>query len=372
MTTTSPTSSSPVPRAPAPRPAAPTHAAGRIGYACAAFCAAYGTLALAWTVTGRGYPFGANDSDEKFAVLHHVPVAVGAPLFAVGLLAASVLALAASGPYATPPRGAARRALLAVGWAIGGALLVAVPTTTALALVAYAPMLLAGAPFGWPAGIDYRRLLDWSLLNQVLCLVGGVLLARTMLQWQRRTRGACPACGLDVDASARASTGLTAARAARLGRRAVGVAVVIPLVYAVTRYAWVLDVPLLISEQHLRELRAEGGQWVGAGIATFAVVGSLLTLGLVQRWGETFPRWIPWLGARPVPVALAVVPASLVAVLVLAGTLGPISSPEFWRRHPVEALPLAPMPLWAIALAVATYAYRVRRRGTCAGCRSQA
>ena len=44
------------------------------------------------------------------------------------------------------------------------------------------------------------------------------------------------------------------------------------------------------------------------GLATIAVGGALLTLGLVQRWGKVF-------------IPLAVVPASLVSVLVTAAGL---------------------------------------------------
>jgi hypothetical protein len=53
-----------------------------------------------------------------------------------------------------------------------------------------------------------------------------------------------------------------------------------------------------------------------AGLATVAVGGAILTLGLVQRWGEVFPRWIPFLSGKRVPIWLAVIPASLVAVIV--------------------------------------------------------
>ena len=42
-------------------------------------------------------------------------------------------------------------------------------------------------------------------------------------------------------------------------------------------------------------------------------------LGLVQRWGEVFPRWMIGLAGRRVPIALAVVPASLVSVLLIVG-----------------------------------------------------
>ncbi len=45
-------------------------------------------------------------------------------------------------------------------------------------------------------------------------------------------------------------------------------------------------------------------------------------LGLVQRWGEVFPRWMIGLAGRRVPIALAVVPASIVSVLLIVGGIG--------------------------------------------------
>ena len=40
--------------------------------------------------------------------------------------------------------------------------------------------------------------------------------------------------------------------------------------------------------------------------------------GLVRRWGEIFPRWIPFLPGKRVPLAMANVPASVISVLVTA------------------------------------------------------
>ncbi len=54
-------------------------------------------------------------------------------------------------------------------------------------------------------------------------------------------------------------------------------------------------------------------------LANVALVGALLMLGLVQRWGEVFPRWMIGLAGRRVPIALAVVPASIVSVLLIVG-----------------------------------------------------
>ena len=58
---------------------------------------------------------------------------------------------------------------------------------------------------------------------------------------------------------------------------------------------------------------------VGAFMASFGLVGAVLTLGLMQRWGEVFPRWMIGLAGRRVPIALAAVPAAIVSVLLMAG-----------------------------------------------------
>jgi hypothetical protein len=43
---------------------------------------------------------------------------------------------------------------------------------------------------------------------------------------------------------------------------------------------------------------------------------ALLTVGLIRPWGEVLPRWLPLLGGRRVPVAVAVGAATGGAVLV--------------------------------------------------------
>jgi hypothetical protein len=179
---------------------------------------------------------------------------------------------------------------------------------------------------------------------------------------------------------ARVAAGMTPGSAARWGRWATYFAVIIPILYAVTRWAWALGFPLGISEKFLREGQEVGLWWAGAALATLAVGGAILTLGLVQRWGEVFPRWVPFLGGQRVPIPLAVVPASLVAVLVttaglmfvrltVTGRLGAILgegvlTTENWAALAPELL----WPLWGAALGAATLAYYYRRRGKCDYC----
>lgn len=333
----------------------------RIGYLAAAWAALYGMLALLWTLTGDGYPFGANDNQNEATLLRFLPADVGAPVFGAVLLIAAVVTLAMAGSQAVRLRGLPRQALLAYGWLVAAALLVVVPDMEILALAGYAPMLIIGAPFGWP-DIDYAEVFDWSLLNKGFAVVGGVLLAYAVLGWQRRTARTPGSRGR----GAGDGTWTSAAAAARWGRRATYVAAAIPVLYAVTRFAWLAGIPLGLSEATLRDLRDSGGVWAGAGLGAFAVVGAVLTLGLIQRWGEVFPRWMVGLAGRRVPVRLAVVPATFVTIAVAAAGLSAVSTPRFLelvRDLNAAALPLMLWPLWAVALGVATLAYYLRRRG---------
>lgn len=93
MTTTTTTTAVPVGAAP------PRQRRGqRIGYLAAGWAAAYLTVALIWTVTGEGFPFGQGDPDS-FGLLRDLPERVGAPAFAGGLLVTTVLMLVMAGRY---------------------------------------------------------------------------------------------------------------------------------------------------------------------------------------------------------------------------------------------------------------------------------
>jgi hypothetical protein len=58
-------------------------------------------------------------------------------------------------------------------------------------------------------------------------------------------------------------------------------------------------------------------EWMGYAVTTWSLAYGLLGL----RWGEVFPRWIPFLSGKRVPIPLGVVPASLVSVLVTTAGL---------------------------------------------------
>jgi hypothetical protein len=347
---------------------------GWIGYVAAAWSLAYGILGFYWTLGGAGFPFGENDPGAALSILGGVRAEAGAPVISALGLAGTVVAVAMA--RMRRGRGILRAVLLGFAWIAAVTLTLVIPDYRVLVAVSYTPIVLLGAPFGWPPGVSILDVFPWPVVNQFICIGGGLVWAVTAVAYGLRSKGACEWCGRD---DARAGW-TTPDVAARWGRWATYVAVIIPVLYAVTRWAWALGLPLGISEEFLHEGQEVGLWWAGAALATLAVGGALLTLGLVQRWGEVFPLWIPLLGGKRVPITLAVVPASLVAVLVttaglmfvrltLTGRLGAILgegvlSAENWAALAPELL----WPLWGAALGAATLAYYYRRRGRCARC----
>lgn len=323
---------------------------------------AYALLGLFWTAGGTGYPFGSNDPAGVFSALAGVQAPVGAPAIAVlGLLGTVVAVTMARGRG----RGIARTALLAFAWIAAITLLFVVPDARTLVAVAYLPVFLLGALSGWMPG-DYRQAVPWTVLNQFVCVVGGFLWVTAAIAYHRRGRGL-----LGIAGGTQATSGWTTpGAAARWGRLATIVAIIVPLIYAVTRWAWKLGIPLGIDERLVQISRTTNdGGWAGASLGTVAICGALLTLGLTQRWGERFPRWLPIITGRRVPPALAIVPATIVSVLVTSAGL------TIWRRillgNSIFSLfdgnwaavwPALLWPIWGIALGAATLAYYFRRQ----------
>ncbi|MBO3740279.1 hypothetical protein [Actinoplanes flavus] len=96
------------------------------------------------------------------------------------------------------------------------------------------------------------------------------------------------------------------------------VAVAVPIVgWAVPHGLWVLGVPFGISEQKLGSADGDLSNATGVAIAVVPPLAGLLVLGLVQRWGQHFPRWVPGWGGRRVPRLLAVLPAGTVAITLV-------------------------------------------------------
>ncbi|GII91532.1 hypothetical protein Ssi02_17630 [Sinosporangium siamense] len=309
----------------------------------------YGALGAAWALGAPGFPWGSGDPDGEISLLNWLtPGPGGWAITAFCLIGAGVTFAVTRSAMPVWP-----------AWPLAAVLIFVVPDARILMGLGYTPLLVVGPLFGWaPEGLTFADAWPWPVVNQVLCAAGGLLLAATALRHRRRDDCRC-------------ATDWTRPEAvARWGRLAVYVAVAVPLFYSVTRWSWGLGIPLGVSERFLAEGEAEEpGIWqVGAYLATAGAVGCVLTLGLVQRWGEIFPRWMPGLRGRRVPPLLAIIPAGVVSIAV---TVTGMSYVRVALTGEIDItmwgtwLPSAFWPLWGIGLAAATLAYHLRRRPAC-------
>jgi hypothetical protein len=332
------------------------------GYATALWSLAYGVLGAYWAYGGAGYPFAhVRDDRATASLLEGAPVHVVAPMMAVLGLSGAVLALVMT---RTRPRGWALQTVAAV---LAVSLALVIPDYTLIAVVALSPAIIVFAFTGVPGdqgGVG--DILYWHRVNLIILFVGGVLWAATALAYHRRSRGSCVSCGR----GAHEQRWQRPEQALRWGRWAVAVAVVANVPYEFTRVAWYLGWPLGISDDFHRMMADTPGMLeMGLGLAVMAMAGSVLTHGLVHRWGEVYPRWIWFKAGKRVPPVLAIIPASTVAVvLVPAGLMNaqlPLDGGN-WALNGPGILWI----VWGAALGTATYGYYLRRRTTCRRCGS--
>lgn len=328
------------------------------GNAAAMWSFGYGGLGVDWALGGRGFPFARVAADRStLSILEGTSAHVVAPMIAAVGLVGGVVAIAMVRQ--------ARRfrwLLLGFGWACAVADALVIPDYSLLGLVALAPVLIVFAFTGVPGHQGtVEAILYWHRTNLVLVFIGGLLWAAATLAYQRRTSGACANCGRRGDHR-------TTWDARKWGHLAVLVAGVATIPYEATRIAWFFGLLLGVTPAFYRMMVDTPHMLdVGLGLAVAGLAGNVLTHGLVRRWGEVCPRWIFFRAGRPVPPALAVVPAALVAiVLIPAGLMNfrlPFS-PDQWA----VTLPGMLWVVWGAALGVATYAYYLRRRPPCAHC----
>jgi len=349
-----------------------------VPFAAVAWSLVYAALGVYWAVSGRGFPYGPESVTDGLGPLlgRFGPGVVWTVVMMAGIPAA-----AAAGTMLRGVRSWSLRILLiTAGALLTGILLLLMTGLDLLVLFGYLPYTIRSLVIGDKlSDVFLEAWTRWAIIHQLLCLIGGFLWLGATLCYARRSEDACLYCGRRDGSEGWKSS----YQAVRWGRVAVYMAMVAPVFYAFTRYAWALGFRLGMSEEQLRSGQ-ESGTWIsGLFLATFGLMGAALMLGLVQRWGEVFPRWMIGLAGRRVPTALAVIPALLASVLLIVGGIGiwsvldqMVANLAASGAEDMELIvdiifvvgPTLLFPVWGVALAVATLGYYFRRRGPCSVC----
>ncbi|WP_089315563.1 hypothetical protein [Actinomadura mexicana] len=115
------------------------------------------------------------------------------------------------------------------------------------------------------------------------------------------------------------------------------------------------------------------------GLSILTEASALAAIGLVSRWGEVLPAWVPIVGGRRVPPMLVVIPAALgglvmtvVTVMMGLTRFGVIDGTPYeniWWEALAETA-ITPIAAWGPILLALTAAYHLRRRQPApTGCR---
>ena len=344
-------------------------------YAAVGWSLVYAALGIYWAVSGSGFPYAPAAT----------PNFLGPLLGRMGPGAAWIVVILAGIPAAAMGVAMLRRVrvlrplFISAGALLAGVLLLFMADLALLESLGYVPITIFRFVGGADTSYFLMILAQSGAVHQLFCLLGGFLWLAGTVSYARLSGDACLYCGRrDGPEGWQAPES-----AARWGRIAVYVAMIAPVSYAFIRYAWALGIPFGMSQEYWQAGQARGTWVSGLFLASFGAVGAVLMLGLVQRWGEVFPRWMIGLAGRRVPIALAVVPAAFVSVLLIVGgiaiwsSLGQMSANLASSGVEGSALiwgivfqvgPTLLFPVWGVALAVATLGYYFRRRGPCKVC----
>ncbi|GGD81720.1 hypothetical protein [Paenibacillus nasutitermitis] len=318
------------------------------GYGALLWSLLYGVLGLFWLMGGKGFPFGAGDPlGTDVSMLANVQAEGGALVIAIAGLIGVINALLIIGTWGggNIPRIIPQF----ISWSFVIVIVCVVCDYRVLALVAY--VLLLKFEF-----------LDWPSINQFLCLGGGILWGSTAITYMKKRRKE------DSGRAEKVSKWLEPAAIERWGKWATYTAVSLPLIYSLTRWAWAFNIPLGVSKAFLiEEAQDTPGIWLfGAALGTTGAVGAVLTLGLISRWGEIFPRWFPFVSGKRVPPTMAIIPATFISIVVFITGL---MYNRLWIKgafpegNIATYAPELTWPIWGLALGLATLAYHLRRKG---------
>lgn len=127
-----------------------------------------------------------------------------------------------------------------------------------------------------------------------------------------------------------------------------------PLPYAVARLSWLTPWPVFGGEAGLDLPTRIQGLLLSSG-AWLAVI---LTIGLLMPWGEIFPRWMPVLAGRRVPVAAAAIPGGIVAAMLCFAAVPMLQFSAATGPAGIVTMGLVfPCFIWGPALALAVWGY---------------
>ncbi|MFG2090505.1 MULTISPECIES: hypothetical protein [unclassified Spirillospora] len=149
--------------------------------------------------------------------------------------------------------------------------------------------------------------------------------------------------------------------------------------------AFTFHLPIVSGRLRQGDTNGDLPSWVPLEVyvVLLSIVSELVAftaIGLIARWGEVFPRWIPGLRGRRVPTMAAVIPAAVgAAILTVLWTVTVVNCVVF--QETIQGRPLendapigfhdwkgvlgvvayAPLVLWGPLLAAVTVAYYRRR-----------
>jgi hypothetical protein len=202
-------------------------------YAAVAWSLFYAALGLYWMVAGSGFPYAPETGSNVIGplvgrfgpvVAWTVVVTVGIPAVAIGTAMLRVVRSKLLRPV-----------FITAGALFAVVLLLLMTDLSLLITLGYTPLgvvkLIAGAEFGQ---VYLQMLTRWTTVHQLLYLIGCFLWLAATISYARRSAGACQYCGRRDGPEGWQSPD----QAARWGRVALYVAMVAPVLYALTRYAW--------------------------------------------------------------------------------------------------------------------------------------
>ncbi|MGM7721521.1 hypothetical protein [Metabacillus sp. Hm71] len=324
------------------------------GYAAALWSLIYGLLGLFWLLGGKGFPFGKNDPKAEMmgSFLSNFNVEFGGPVIAIAGLVGTVAALAM---VMTWGRRFPRTLLLSFAWIMSVTLIFLVPDSRIAQNFAYLFLL-------------HFDLLDWRVVNQVYCIVGGFIWGASAIAYFRLTRDTCGNCGRND-----ADEGSSAKAAAKWGKWFTYLAVITAFPYGIVRWAWALGIPLGTND--LSMVGNEDNLIAEAILGGLCIGGGILTLGLIQKWGVIFPRWCLFLAGKQIPIWFVMVPAILMsAIITITGLkltpqiLFMIMNGSITHENWGQFVPFLFWLPWGISLGIAILAYYLKRRGRCKHC----